>query len=469
MKNLIRERIREGLLREKMLLKDYSEYIKLVTEAYQKAPDYDASVLKHWVALNQSNHSLFKRLLSKVNVIFTTNDKSKVGEIDINGRNFKIEFILPQDEYQTQSQMKQSFNETGVLKISIDYSDHPYFSVVDNIVFRTVHDYIAHILGDYDFGAKGEIACYNLHAKMATKEAVPALFTEVVGQASVTVVTGSFPIQKIALLDGFDYYNLGKVDDERYEIKNKMLVKKGEEAQSFKRQDKEPTAIHTNINKDENKNVMRISELYTKEIMLKEFWNELSEKLQVGYDESLFKLLERADDLVFRKFNINPEDKVYFIAGSSRLFIYPILKNAFGLEGGVGDLDIVIPNKELWIKAGLEKEWNSGGIYRPVSDGSIEVFNVWDPSKAGGKFADVSVRSTQQIMNDTTLINGYWFMSLSDIIDYKTKLNRDKEGEIVDLINGFKNSGPDKKQNFLRRIVDTIGVENTRTFIDTLK
>jgi hypothetical protein len=244
-KTIIRKKLRENLLREKMLLKDYGEYVKLVAEAYEKAPDYDPSVLRHWSALNQSNHSLFKRLLSKVNVIFTTNDKSKVGDINIGSRKFKIEFILPEDEYQTQSQMKKSFNDTGILKISIDYSDHPYFSVVDNIVFRTVHDYIAHILGDYDFGAKGEIACYNLHAKMAPKEAVPALFTEVLGQAAVTIVTGSFPKQKITLLKGFDYYNLGKVDDDRYEIKNKLLIKKGEEAPKLKRQDNEPTAIHT--------------------------------------------------------------------------------------------------------------------------------------------------------------------------------------------------------------------------------
>lgn len=256
MKLFIKSLLRESLLTEKMVLKDYSTYIRLVAEAYKQAPDFDAGVVKHWHSLNASNHILFKRLLSKVNVVFTTNDASKVGHINIDGRDFKIIFIKPEDEYQTQSQMKQEYNQTKVLKISIDYSEHPVFSVEDNIVFRAVHDYITHIQGDYDFGAKGEIACYNLHAKMASKDAIPALFTEVVGQASTTIVTGDFPIQKIALLKGFDYFNVGKVEDQDYEIKDKELIKKGETSSVSKaRNTKEPTAIHKDIKTDITENV----------------------------------------------------------------------------------------------------------------------------------------------------------------------------------------------------------------------
>ena len=144
--------------------------------------------------------------------------------------------------------MKSSFEKTGILKISIDYSEHPYFSVIDNIVFRTVHDYIAHILGNHDFGAKGELACYNLHAKMAPKDAIPALFTEVVGQASTTIVTGKFPKQKIVILNGFDFINVGMVDDDNYEIKDKTLVKKGEEVPQHNTNTKvEPKAIHADL------------------------------------------------------------------------------------------------------------------------------------------------------------------------------------------------------------------------------
>lgn len=236
----------ETILKEKLLLKNWDSYIVLVANTYQNAKDYDSSVVSHWNALNQSNYTLFKRLLSKVNVVFTTNDESRVGNIGILGRNFKIIHINPDEEYKTQSEMKSSFQETGILKISIDYSEHPIFSVIDNIVFRTVHDYIAHILGNHDFGAGGEIACYNLHAKMAPNSAVPALFTEVVGQAATAIVTGDFPKQKIAILEGFDFYNIGAVDDDNYEIVDKLLVKKGEDISKNTTNEPrtEPKAIH---------------------------------------------------------------------------------------------------------------------------------------------------------------------------------------------------------------------------------
>ena len=237
----------QGVLNEKLMLKNWDEYVSLVTNAYNEAPDYDASVVGHWSSLNSSNYTLFKRLLSKVDVVFVTNDKSKIGKINILGKDFKIEYIKPGDEYKTQSEMKQSFTETGVLKISIDYSNHPVFSVADNIVFRTVHDYIVHILGGHDFGAKGEIASYNRHAKLAPKEAIPALFTEVIGQASTTLSSGSFPKQKIAILKGFDYKNVGIVDDENYEIINKTLIKKSGTNQSKIEKEKkirqEPVAV----------------------------------------------------------------------------------------------------------------------------------------------------------------------------------------------------------------------------------
>jgi hypothetical protein len=223
------EKVFDKILKEKLELKDWNSYVGLVADTYEKLPDFDNSVSKHWTVLNQSNYKLFQRLLSKVNLIFTTNEKSNVGSININGKDYNIEYTRQQDEYQTASEMRNKFKETGILKISIDYSEHPIFSVTDNIVFRTVHDYMAHILGGHDFGAKGEIASYNTHVKLAPNDAIPALFTEVVGQACYTIKNKNFPKQKIAVMDGFDFINLGKIDNEDYIIKDKVLVKKGEE------------------------------------------------------------------------------------------------------------------------------------------------------------------------------------------------------------------------------------------------
>ncbi len=216
------------LLSEKLLLKNYSEYIKLVAEAYDAAPEYDSSVVKHWKALNDSNHKMWQRLLSKVNIIFVTENKSDVGSFNIHGKTYPIEYLEGGQPYETQPEMMRDYKENGVLKINIDYSEHPVFSVIDNVIMRTVHDFIVHILGNKGFGGKGEIAAYNLHVKLAPKEAVPALFTEVVGQASFAISKGGFPKQKIVILEGFDFYNLGAIDSDNYVIKDKLLVKKSD-------------------------------------------------------------------------------------------------------------------------------------------------------------------------------------------------------------------------------------------------
>ena len=211
---------------------------------------------------------------------------------------------------------------------------------------------------------------------------------------------------------------------------------------------------------------MRLSEIYVREVLLKEFWKGVQEDLVVeSNDSGLKELIGRANEIIFAKFKIKPTQQVYSIVGSARLYLYPTLREAFNLTGSIGDLDMVIPNKELWIQAGLEENWNKGGIYRPTDDGSIEAFNLWDPAKAGGTYADVSVRSTPQIVADSTLINGYYFMSLEDIMDYKTKLGRDKEKDVVSLISQYQKSNIDNKKALIKRMINIIGLNNTKQFL----
>ena len=229
LKNLIREVVHQELgLVEKLALKNYTEYAKLVTQAYIDAPPYDSSAVSHWNALRTSNYTWWKRLISEVEVIFVSGEskyKNKPSTLSIAGKTYPLEYLQGGQPYDTASQMANSYKNEGKLYISIDYSDHPLWSVEDNIVFRTVHDYIVHIRGGFEFGLKGELGSYNLHAKLAPKAALPALFTEIVGQAAYAVTTGDFPSQqKIAVLPGFSYLNVGEV--EGYDIKDKALVKK---------------------------------------------------------------------------------------------------------------------------------------------------------------------------------------------------------------------------------------------------
>lgn len=196
---------------EKLMLKNWDNYAKIISDKYDAMMDYNESKVHHWKALNESNYKLWRRLISKANVIFVSSDESKADEtITILDKDYTL-LYNPNQPYKDQKEMKADYATNNRLYISIDHSEHPYFSVVDNIVFRTVHDFIVHILGDYPFGLKGEIQCYNLHAKLATKEAVPALYTEIVGQVCQVIVKGDFPKQKVDTMEGVDYYNVGNI------------------------------------------------------------------------------------------------------------------------------------------------------------------------------------------------------------------------------------------------------------------
>lgn len=207
---------------------------------------------------------------------------------------------------------------------------------------------------------------------------------------------------------------------------------------------------------------MKLFESYS-DVVIKEFWDKLNEITLVENTPGLNNLLSKANKLVFEKFNINPSDKVYFIAGSARLYLSPELRQQFNLGDDIGDLDIIIPNKELWLKAGLNEELKNGGIYRPTSDGSIEVFDVWDPNRGGVEYAKFNVRSTDEILKDATFHDGYFYMSLADIVQYKTNLSRSKEKDVVELFNAFYH-GHDKNQ-ILRQIVKILGFAGAKQFL----
>lgn len=229
LRKLIQEMVDNELkLDEKIALKNYTEYVKLVAQAYIDAPSFEASAVTHWNALRVSNYVWWKRLISEVEVIFVSGDskyKNKTNSINILGKSYPLEYLQGGQPYDNATEMADSYKNKGKLYISIDYSTHPLWSVEDNIVFRTVHDFIVHIRGGFQFGLKGELGSYNLHAKLAPKQALPALFTEIVGQAAYAITTGDFPSdQKIAKLPGFNYLNVGEV--EGYDIKNKTLVKR---------------------------------------------------------------------------------------------------------------------------------------------------------------------------------------------------------------------------------------------------
>lgn len=226
---------------------------------------------------------------------------------------------------------------------------------------------------------------------------------------------------------------------------------------------------------------MKLTEVYDR-LKIDEFWKQVEVSYmsgEVNMPPKLANLLSDSNTLVFEKFGIKPGDKVYFIAGSARLHLEPKLKETFTLKGDIGDLDMVIPDKRIWeraIEAGtLPKEdvifdESKGYTYRPKANKVIEVFSVWNPAYGGEEYADTQVRTSKEIVNDSVEKGGYYFMSIGDVIDYKLKMNREKEKAVVNLINKFRQA-PDTDENmkqFFRKLVEIIGEKETKTLRDTI-
>lgn len=191
--------LREFLF-ERLELVQWDEYCRLVTEAYEAAEENSQEAQASYSALRDSVNKFFRLIESKV----------------------KVEFV-DGDPYTSSEQMQKEVASTKVMKVMKDFSDHPFFTEEENWKFRAVHDWFSHILSKQPFTRKGELAAYNTHVKMMPPAALPALFTEIIGQVCYQTTKGTFPTQKAAILKGFDYKNVGRVDG--YEVKNKQLSK----------------------------------------------------------------------------------------------------------------------------------------------------------------------------------------------------------------------------------------------------
>ena len=185
------------ILFEKLELINWTDYCDLVAKAYDEASENDPEAQASYSALRDAVNKFFKLIQSKV----------------------KVEFV-DGDPYTSSEQMQKEVAKTKVMK---DFSTHPFFSEEENWRFRAVHDWFTHIISHLPFSRKGELQAYNSHIKMFPPAAWPALFTEIIGQVCYQTSRGSFPTQKVAILKGFDYQNIGKV--EGYQIEKKKLVK----------------------------------------------------------------------------------------------------------------------------------------------------------------------------------------------------------------------------------------------------
>lgn len=206
---------------------------------------------------------------------------------------------------------------------------------------------------------------------------------------------------------------------------------------------------------------MKLKKVLVKEVLLKRFCEDLEQtSVLVKPAQRLTDLLAEANEVVFKPFGIKPSDKVYFIAGSGHLYLYPQIQELMKMKP-IGDLDVIIPNQDKWnnLESFLAKNPNPKVSVKDVKEhryipsDRYEVYDRWKPQFDEESAKDFSVRSTFEIQKDAKLINGYYFMSLYDVMDYKLNLNRSKEQALVKLLMQYQQARTSKEKQTVRGMV----------------
>ena len=229
-------------------------FSRLVAECYVASDDQrDLEVLSRgYEAFIDSNYKLFGQILGggKVKkIIFNYGNEDMTDEeIEKEGYPSRVEMGLVADKikkvfptakglkieighgveyeefgYSSAESLADRIEQEGVIYVDTRFSNNENLDILENTIFRTVHDYYTHVIRgrkmpetglepSYGFNLKGELQAYNTHAKLVPQEALPALFCEVVAQVAHLDTFKDFPDpQKTTVLYGFDYINIGKV------------------------------------------------------------------------------------------------------------------------------------------------------------------------------------------------------------------------------------------------------------------
>ena len=167
-------------LRFKQFTEQSRHFKETICNHYTNAPEVNEEIIPAWTALRLHIDYLWQEMRGKV----------------------KFEWS-EQDPYKNAQEMMDDIQANKRLKVYTGYNNHPLirdgrWDEETNLRFRGIHDYWGHYVKGHPFSYKGEIDTYFSHMRVArTPTMLPALFCEILGQASCTELNGSFPPQKI--------------------------------------------------------------------------------------------------------------------------------------------------------------------------------------------------------------------------------------------------------------------------------
>jgi hypothetical protein len=111
-------------------------------------------------------------------------------------------YFLPGKPHLNFEEIRSIANESGVCKVFTGSdnlpADHPlarvsgYHSQTINSLARAVHDCYGHLANDLAFDFDGEMECYRIERKLYSSIALPAMYSEAIGQLCWYFSRGDF-------------------------------------------------------------------------------------------------------------------------------------------------------------------------------------------------------------------------------------------------------------------------------------
>lgn len=176
-----------GIRRQAALVKfagwdeDWLDQTDEIGKAYAKMPVFDEKAVPAWKALAA---------------------ESKV-QADAIRRQITVEESDEPEPYMSAQEMCEDVHKNRHFTVSRANSEHPIWSVEDNINFRIVHDVLGHCQSGGDFSWVGENKACGVHFPLVSPLAREALFTECIGQQAYYRVFHGFGPQKVGFLSQF--------------------------------------------------------------------------------------------------------------------------------------------------------------------------------------------------------------------------------------------------------------------------
>jgi hypothetical protein len=176
---------------------DLTDYQQVIFDIYERqANDYRIDFKPHRADLILSYEAFMNELAEQWAYLLS--------------RGFVFEFVdddpnVTGEGFKSAAETFAEFNETGVLRVFRSAGDHEFLdqgfiwyngrNETLNTIFRAVHDVLGHFASGGSFGWAGETKAYYSHAKLFSRMAHHALFSETCGQQAYYAITGDYAPQ----------------------------------------------------------------------------------------------------------------------------------------------------------------------------------------------------------------------------------------------------------------------------------